>query len=253
MAVALPLVIASCGSDDDEEETMPLTEELTGLGDNAGSPTGTVYKLPTGIELTGQVLGSFNISYGTRAEQEIAARYDNLLPKQRTQQSGVQTRAEYTTVSTVVGSGGLVSICLILKNTTSSSITVDLPAGMLIESASGEYQNGLLVKKATFVIPANSTTPVGVYMYCCNLGRHASGIDAVYKWPPVITNNVDLNKLIDAVKNKKINYEEFTSANISEYYTNKSPIQSIVWDITDDGTGFTDAHLQQINAIPNSN
>ena len=253
IALVLPLFTISC--DKNLEEDGPLTSEMSGLGDNEGSPSGIIFKFPDGIELIGDISGDFTSVNMWNWESEqmslLLRSAENKQIKTRNPQAGIQLRTTPIACDIHQGSGGLVSVLFNLKNTKNQAGTVEFPAGLLIESASGEYQNGLLVKKTSVVVPANGTLAVGLDMYCCNLSRHASDNDAVYKWP-VITNNAELKKLFEAAKGKRINREEFTYTDVMDYYICTSTVQSIVWGITEGSEGFTEERRVRIEGLPDS-
>lgn len=235
--LVLPLSLVSCDKDDKDEEPKENTD-MSGLGNNGGSPTGSKFQFPQGIELIGEISGNYTYSYPELYSATIVSTY---------KKTNLQTKAAYTKSDAVEanvyqGSGGLVTVVFQLKNTRSQAVQVVFPAGLLVESVSGAYQNGLLVKKTTVTIPANDILNVVINMYCCNSDRDASDSDAVYKWP-IITNNIELHKLFEAAKNKKINVEEYATSQMTVSFELAAIVQDVVWEITEKTEGFRDCKV----------
>jgi hypothetical protein len=250
---AIALIFSSCMKWD-PTDLISQVEELTnggmsGLGNNDGEIEGTDFQFPNGITIgnvEGYDGGNYYMLSKPSHENFIAGADLQLLPE--TDSPIMYAPSNISGYpDTTMGSGYYVRILLPLTNTTGSNIDVELPAALIFQNNSGEYQNGLLIKKVSFTVPANSTYYVVLHLYCCNLSRHASDGEAIYNRFVVCTNE-PIIRLCELFKNKKINIEE----NPSNYSTQVSKIQSIVWDLTQLGIFPRGEDLAWINGLPNS-
>ena len=230
-------------------------EVIPGLGDAKGEPTGTKFKLPDGIELTGDITGGGNPYpywsdiFATLSERKFVHKdgtVENLITPVRTRVG--EEEINYR------GSGlGVVELLIPLRNTRSTSVEVTIPATTIFLSQSGDCQHGVLIKKVTFTIPANSSYSLNLSLYCGNAHRSPAHIDEIYIWG-VVSDSKGLLDLCDRVKNKKINIEEF-SRNMEDfnvYFAQIMELQNIVWNVTDYYGRPTAEDISYINSLPNS-
>ncbi|WP_257666702.1 hypothetical protein [Parapedobacter tibetensis] len=136
MQLAIVLLLAtslfSCSKDNDPgpEELEEEIGNLPGLGEKSGSPLGAQFTLPDGVTVDGEIRG------GICQEAEIQ-----------------------------IGSGLLVTVCIGLRNDNDDEKTITFPGGLILISTTDSYQNGIVVKDETIVIPprqpsALSFTPI---------------------------------------------------------------------------------------------
>jgi hypothetical protein len=210
--------------------------QIPGFGKDGGSIAGKTFELPGGLEFAGEIMG-----YGEGADYETTrsavSKIDRLaacLPTLLDEES-VSTRATVKADATR-GSGGLVTVLIQLKNTASSKIDVEFPAGLIFESATGKYQNGILLKRVKVTVPSGGNTyNVVLHLYCGNAERSASDASAKYL-RPVVTNSELLLYLCGLVRNKKINIEENQGLlDQINYLVMVIRLQTIVWKVTDHG------------------
>ncbi|MCT1524203.1 hypothetical protein [Sphingobacterium hotanense] len=142
-------------------------------------------------------------------------------------------------------------VAITLRNDNNADVQVAFPAGTILKSRSGKLQNGILVKKTTFLIPKNSQKRVHLFMYCGNYSRHASSPSEIYDWS-VITTSRSLHNLFDLLIDKKINIEQYLSSRseIEKYANIVNKIQSIIWQITDWEHGLTESDKKYLEALP---
>ena len=218
---------------------------MPGLGNSDQDITGTPWNKPDGITV-GNISGYdgskslevFNNSgldkksYDFSEENQV-----NIIQK-----DGSETYGPF-------GSGYYVQILVPLTNSKMSNTLVEFQAGTIFQCSSTKYQNGLLIKKVSFVVPANSTKSIILYLYCSNFSRHASDSEARYDriivctYPPIL-------ELCELFKNKKVNIEEPNN----DYYSSQvGKIQNIVWNLTQFGIKPSTSDKEWINSIPNSN
>jgi hypothetical protein len=231
---------------------------MSGFGDNEGLVSGTAFVLPDGLEYEGEIMGV-----------EILLSFAKNSISDKNQSQSFSPKKERVVLDTVFGSGGSVEIALCIRNTTNSNIELILPAGLVFHSRSGEYQNGLLIKKATVTIPANSPYRIGLALLCCNLNKELSSPDEVYE-KPVVSNNSKVLELCNLVKNKKVHIAEYYDFRtlVGDYTAWRETgrlLQSALWHITreygnsslDDAAYSYDFHTetyrQLISALLNSN
>ena len=251
-------MLSSCSKKDDvegnDEDPVDLIEDeaggISGLGDNGGNLGGVTFVLPEGIDVVGKIMGfsENNTSSGINSSTSFPKSEILVNRMNETQTSSLRASAAY---DVIIGSGGLVTVKISLKNTTSNKIVVNFPAGLIFESISGAYQNGILMKKCKATVPANKTYDVVLHLYCGNLSRHVSDPSAEYKWP-IRTNSASLMELCDLLKNKKINYEEYSGLGQLQYIILIITVQTVVWDISDDDEGLSDSNRKTISDLPKS-
>jgi hypothetical protein len=248
---AVALIFSSCMKWD-PTDLISQVEELTnggmsGLGNNEGEIEGTDFQFPNGITI-GNVEGYNGGSY-YMPPKPSSENFSKVLNFGKVGDSPIMRKptdiTEYPDIT--LGSGYYVQIVLPLTNTTGINIDVELPAALIFQNSGGEYQNGLLIKKVRFTVPANSTYYVVLHLYCCNLSRHPSNGEALYNRFVVCTNE-PIIRLCELFKNKKVNIEE----NPSDYSGQVTKIQSIVWDLTQLGIFPRGENLAWINGLPNS-
>lgn len=242
--LATAALFSSCSDDDDKIAEIP--GEISGLGNQPGELQGAKFSLPAGIELDGKITGLWSIT--------PVGLYDNHPVAVSKNISRSETTAERIAASdydVARGSGRYVIIFIPLKNTTNSNKELVFPARLIVRALASKYQNGVLLKETKVTIPANKQYKIALAMYCGNADKSASGTSAEYEWG-VISNSPLLKELTDMLVDKKINIEEFTSANLSTYSSQVSELQSILWHITDSSYGLSDDDKAYIKALPKS-
>lgn len=258
-------VLNACSKGDKVPEDNPMPElvkdtagKIPGLGNNGKEELGgNPFKLPQGIALEGEIKGgsllsTISISGTSAAEAFAAAIPENKRMSVLTAsslRSATSTNTEQITFKDIRGSGALVTVVFRLKNTTTSEKTVTFPAGLVIKSNSGKYQNGLLIKKTTYTVPANTTKLMMLVMYCGNMSLSASSSGETYTFA-VITNSASLHDLFNRVKNKKINIEQFELKDFETYFGIQTALQTIVWNVTE-YNGLTNDNKQWLEKLAN--
>lgn len=140
------------------------------------------------------------------------------------------------------GSGCFVVNELKISNTGDQKVALVLPAGLMVQSGSSDYQNGLLVKDVTLTLKANETITIFLNMYCLNASAHASDLDASYGICGIC--DIEAFKpLFNVCEEKKVNIEEYKTLGILKYYSATLTIQEIVWAITQ-GKTFTEKEIK---------
>jgi hypothetical protein len=250
-----------CGGCDKEDDNLPDDGEYTGdeipgaipgFGENGDDLRGTTFTLPEGITFLGDIMGYDSSEDYETLSAAPTGKLDLLSARLSADDHAVKTRATVK-ADAQRGSGGLVTLLLTLKNNTSKSVTVEFPAGLIFQSATGEYQNGILLKLTKVTVPAGSTGyHVVLHLYCGNASRHASDGTAHYL-APIITDSELLLYLCGLVKDRKINVEE--NQDILEqisYIMIVLRIQMIVWKVTDNGEMLTQDDLDYIRSLDKS-
>lgn len=243
LLVCLAFSFTFCGDNDNDDFEPPVSGLIPGLGNVQGDLTGTPFVLPAGISLNGSILGSYDVY--TNPIIVASEGGESFYPQKK---SDVVVEVEVM-VDTVLGSGYNVVLYIPLKNTTASPIEVVLPAGLIIVAGSSDFQDGVLLKKVSFEVPANKTYGIILLTYSGNERKSTSLPSITYKWG-VVSNVPVLTDLCDRLANKKINYEEFERA--SEIYNIQSKeLQNILWAITDD-VGAYKNQLEWVDNLPQS-
>ena len=244
----------SCSKDDDQEIDQELVNDkpgkIPGLGDQEGELTGKVFQLPEGISVEGEIIGHGGDYSANSNTREIIKAHSRVNGKLLASSPKAEIATDLTQISR--GSGIYVRLAIKLKNSTGANKTIELPAGLILKSVSGTYQNGVLIKKTSVTIPANKTILLDLSMYCGNSSKSASSSSEKYVFS-VVTNSAPVQDLINRLKNKKINIEQFAKTDdaIEIYDTQISIIQSLLWQITDGEEGLTEYDYETIDNIPN--
>ncbi|WP_185211256.1 hypothetical protein [Sphingobacterium mizutaii] len=250
LSLVLAFAVSSC-SKDDKDNDIEIVEDkpgkIPGLGNTDGEPTGQKYSLPEGIELQGEITGyegDINTTARARSKKAMVAR--------RSSDLKAEVPADLSPDFSR-GSGYFVRLGIKLKNSTSTTKKLELPAGLIIKSRSGDYQNGVLLKKVSIDIPANKTIYLDLHMYCGNEKKSASSEYEKYDLA-VISNSSSLHDLINRLKNKKINIEQYYKDNKVDQSYNAlvGKLQDILWTITDSEDGLNEDDIKYINEyLPN--
>lgn len=214
LLVSFCLVNFSCKKTDEvgvpEEQILVTT--LTGFGSSTASPTGTEFKLPTGVTYTADI-------------------------------KRVPSTACTTDTMRYFGVSGLVPLLVSLRNNNSTATTVSFPRGLVFKCQDSGYQNGILLQDFTTTIPANTNWCVHMYLACTNFHRHVPTSNEVYG-NPVITNSSKMHEVMNILKTKQVLRYTSYGRNLA------SKLQSAIWNITD-YSGLTTADLTYLNGLPN--
>lgn len=257
LAGLLCFALVSCDKKDDPEEEKPTNYapgEIPGLGSAEGELTGSPFRLPDGVELISGINGgaTHNGYWNSSESYTASATFTQKDGSVVSRSFAPQTRAGE--VRYYFGSGyGYVDLLIPMRNTKTGSVTVTFPAATIIRSQTGNCQHGVLLKKVTVTIPANSDYYLCLAFYCGNEDKGAAGSDDVYVLG-VVSDAKPLLDLCERLKNKKINIEEFTRGSYDDsmiYGSQTSELQDILWKVTD-GTGLEENDISYINALPSS-
>ncbi len=150
----------------------------------------------------------------------------------------------------IMGSGRFVQLFIRIDNSTNKNIILEFPAGLIIKSRSGNYQNGVLLKKVRVPIAAKGLSDIVLLMFCGNVKKSSSSSSETYDWA-VVSNSSLVVDLCNRLANKKINYEEFSKDKLSIFKSQLTDLQSAVWSVTDKN-GLTEYNLKFIDGLPNS-
>jgi hypothetical protein len=208
--------LVGCGSGGPGEEgsrriLSDVPGDISGLGDSYGDISGTALEFPEGVVVHEDVRG---VASGSNYDVRVG--------------SGV----------------GYVELLIVLHNFTNDDINVTFPAGLIIVSSTKNKQNGVLLKKVTVTVPANSYYRIALIMYCGNHHRGTSTYSEIYN-QLIVSNSETLKELTDLLVNKKIN--------IGEHGYNVSYLQGILWSLTDTGSpGLTQADKDNIATLPDN-
>ena len=255
MAAMICVTLNSCS---DEDEPTPVVDypagEIPGLGEADGELTGTPFSLPDGVELTGEITGQGDqYDYWDYSSYSVST-YQYALKNGSIETRSFKPLSRTTPERHYYGSGkGYVDLLIPMSNTRNEPVTITFPAALILENVGGDSQNGILLKKVMVTSPANTEYHLNLSFYCGNAHRSSAGSSDVYTLG-VVSDAAPLLDLCERVKNKKINIEEFDPTSYDDYsiYTSqKSRLQSIVWEVTD-YDGLTEEDIEYLNSLPNS-
>lgn len=211
--LTLAVVLPACKKDKKgNAEPTEKAGEIPGLGDTPGTPPVTAYEFPANITLVGKIKGN---TCDTAYER---------------------------------GSGQFVDVCIALLNSSSTDITLTIPAGFTILADSEEDQHGIVIQETTIILKAGKITRCGLNTYCTNSSKHPSSYDATYRIAGV-SSSVLIKQLIAILKTKKVNVEDYPNDR-DGYHEAESVVQRAVWYITD-GAGLDDIVKGDLSKIPN--
>jgi hypothetical protein len=213
--------VLSCSKDSDPALVIDQPGQIQGLGNMPGEPTGEAYSLPAGLALKQDITGS----------------------------------AFYETVDTIVGAGFDVRLLIVLENKTDKAIELIFPAGLIFKSKNNDRQHGLLLKKVSVHIPADTTFTFQLIAFCCNLSKPAPDEEDVMILG-VVSNSSLIRDFCERLKNKRLNFvaDAGSSKNFfeySEYFDLIKPFRDMVWNLTDGGIPLSAEDIALIESLPN--
>lgn len=173
-------------------------------GKNAAfaTPAGTAFTLPAGVELAGEMTGDIEPSCGGKIFVEYGGDY---LP-----------------------------VCVGLKNTSTATVTVTFPAGLVFLAKDPTSQNGMILQSHDLEVKAGETAYFSFRLFCINEHCIYGRKEDRYTFGNVST-DPDILELIALAKPKKLKLGSDISA----------ALVYGVWDVTD-GDGLTAAHRTAI-------
>lgn len=212
VSVAFSFYACKKGSSGDSEPT-EQAGKIQGMGDSTGMPKGEQFVLPAGITTVGTI-------YGTLCDTAYE-----------------------------VGSGTLVEVCIAFFNSSSTDITLTIPAGLiLLATDATENQHGVVIQDTRVVLKANKLTRVGIGSYCINSHKSPASYNDVYTIGPV-TSSTLMNQLIGWLKTKKVSRAEYTSDDA--FRETETTIQLLVWRVSDGPALDAALRNEYLNRIPN--
>ena len=202
-----------------EAGTDPNFDEYPGMNVNEEPLTGKVFEIPSVFNVSGLAMGEQNQSEEENQDEDLQVTGD------------------------MYGSGLFVIVTLNIENLTNQKQTLLLPQGLMLQSASSSYQNGILVKDVEIPFKANESRKVSVRFYCLNSSLHGSDAGASYNIC-YVTNVSAFEPLFNVCADKKLNIDEYRQISILGYYGAATTVQEIVWAITK-GKTFTETEIKK--------
>lgn len=114
----------------------------------------------------------------------------------------------------VYGNGTAVRFCILFSNSTQKPVTVTIPAGTVFISVGDKSQNGLVVQTIRMTVPPLSTSSFHMLSNGINEDRDDSSHPAEFEPHPVLTDYAPMLELTGLLSGKKINAEDYPSANV---------------------------------------
>lgn len=220
LVLSCALLLAACTEREASATAYDANSDYRpGFGASDLPPKGRPFVLPAGVSIVQPIPGINRFEY----------------EKCRNEEDGEEAPQEY-------GSGDSVQLCVEFRNTTGKPVTVDLPPGLIMESETTDTQNGLLIQRASIVVPAKSVHYSLLYLYCMNSSRGQSGPDSRFRVGPV-TQEKDFLEFFDLLKNKKL------PAKVEQNLITNS-LQSAVFHLASD-KGLSVQDRKFIAALPN--
>jgi len=224
------MTLVSCKKDTTPDVVIPPTvtpvNQNAGLGQAAGYPVGISYSLPDGISVVGYIRGGIS---GGKAPYEKT--YKGPFKQ--------ETKANYVTL----GTGTYVHLYMTLYNSLLTNISFSMPGGLIFIDSNDVfqhvpvYQKGYILQDVDVTVNALDTAYIELNAYCLNHTLSPSSYDAVYFFGPVTT-NTQLNQVTNIMASKQYPFGE-------EYN-----IQTIIWNITDNGLTLTATEIAYLNSLP---
>ena len=200
--------------------TDPSYDKYSGMNASELPLTGIPYTLPIEFKLNNVITGQQNQSSEENQEDDLKITDD------------------------MFGSGLFIIVTLDIENNTDQRQVLTLPCGLLLQSTSNGYQNGILVKKVEIPFKANEKRTVSVRFYCLNSSAHGSDSGSEYAPLGLVTNIPAFEPLFNVCEGKKLNIDQYKSISILSYYGACTTVQEIVWAITQ-GKTFTEKEIKK--------
>ncbi len=232
----LGLLILSCTKEKDYDypeidavnnvSQKPASYYSSGLGTHPGIPAGTVFVLPQGLKIAGEIQGGYPSFFA----------YQPTLNKEKMQMDNQYQDSKVGYIQ--LGVGSFVTVNFQLINTSATNINLHLPGGLILPYAhhNSNYQSGFLVQDADTTISAGDTVDVVLKSFCLNRSYHPADSSARYMLG-IVTTHPELLQVVSILQNKQ------------SVAGHESEIQSILWHITDDG-GLQAADTVLLNSLP---
>jgi hypothetical protein len=229
LLAAIIIFSVSCKKENDTPDPTPqqVVQNMTGLGDNSGLPTGTQYVLPSFVSLIGDIRGGI---YSEKSNRNV----DKKVPYTKVANYGAKSPEEE--IFTTFGTGTYVDLYIKFFCTLDHDTTFNILGGLIFVDTTGNYQSGFVLQTISIPLVSMDTTFALVRAYCLNLSRHSSDYDAVFKFGPV-TNNASLMEVVNVMKIKQ------------PPVGNESGVQDIIWNISD-FDGITNENRTFLNSLP---
>jgi len=206
----------------------PTVNYNTGLGNTPGYPTGTPFVLPSHVEIIGEIRGGIP----NKSNYIDKLTYTGSFPINTIPKNWISH-----------GTGTYVDLYITFFNTLGTNATLTLPGGLIFcdtldtDTTNGYYQRGLILQPVHIFLPALDTAFAHLRAYCLNMSLSPSNYNAVYYIGPV-TNNPQLNQMVTIMNPKQYPFGE------------EGTLQSIIWNITDNGQTLTTQDIQYLNSLP---
>jgi hypothetical protein len=226
----LTLVLGSC----QKEKSLDSPGSIQGMGNTAGElGVKEAFQLPQGIALVGDISGLTD--------------------------TGLKSGELKSTAYSCYGSGGkMIKLKLTLLNSGNTPRTIYFPKGLLWKCNVSGYQHAIMLQTTWICLRPNSQKTIIMDLYCINYGLSPSDHHSTFQILGISNSRV-IGKLIEIIGWRKINYEMIHG---SFYYNTKSAalaptyeqiterMQSIVWNLTNNGKDISAEDQAFIESIP---
>ena len=143
--------------------------------------------------------------------------------------------------NTLKGSGGSyhnghwtpwITIKLELYNESNHPLCFVFPGGLLFEVNNQEYQHGILISPVIIWVLPHQHRTIYLMLYCINYGKSGSDENVNYKILG-ITGSPEIKEIVELVKDKDINIDNYILNNdLEKFYNMTDKIQNIIWNLT---------------------
>jgi hypothetical protein len=231
------LVLALMCSISCEKDKLDSPGNIQGMGYTPGKlQVKDSFKLPQGVYLIGDISGMDNAGQKGDGSKSV---YD--------------VKSDYS----CFGSGKWVKLKMTLLNSGNYPRTIFFPKGLLWECKMSKIQHALSCQTTWICLQPNSTRSFYVDLYCINHGIPAPDHNATYRILGVTDSKVMWN-LLNIIGWRKINYEMIYGTYYGGKGTNEGPtyeeitekLQTIVWNLTNDGIDISVQDKAFIESIP---
>ncbi len=233
--VASLVLFTSC-----QKDTTHVDEKagnIPGMGNTPGELEVSEYNLPEGFDLVGEITGMFE-SEGVVAQQFTSLKTTN------------------TSNNRFYGCGGkYIQLKLTIKNNIDRRRTCFFPPGLIFRVNNNKFQHAINLCWTWISFSPMQERTFVLYLFCINLGRRESLVDAVYSIEG-ITKSPNMKWLTDKCNRKRLNYEcfphHYSRASLKSGDTFDEVVgqmQEIVWALTN-GNGLTEEQKSYIDELP---
>ena len=220
-----------------EKANIDTPGQIQGMGNTPGDlKVKEPFLIPEGIHIIGEITGTSNPEANASDKNSI-----------------ILSKSGYS----CFGSGKFVKLRFTILNSKNFPRTVFFPKGLLWQCNGKKFQHCLQLQTTWVCLQANSSRTIEVDLYCTNYGVPGPDQTASYKILGVTSSKV-IWDLLNVIGWRKVNYEMIYgnylygkgTDGVPTYEEITDKLQTIVWNLTNNGIALTATDKDFIESIP---